>query len=102
MREHSLYRYAWYGVNGLMVLAIALAMFSVGWEYSTRRYLKGFWDAIVPVPAPPEEKIQAILAWMAHGPARGTEGPAGSVPDPHSTIALEYHAMVASCGSAAD
>src|SRR5713226_5377876 len=100
MREHSLYRYAWYGVNGLVVLAIVLALYSVGWEYSTRRYLKGFSDAIVPVSGSPEEKIQAILTWMAHGPARQTEGPDGSAPDRDPPETLNYHALLQVCGSA--
>jgi hypothetical protein len=100
MREHSLYRYAWYGVNGLVVFAIVLALYSAGWEYSTRRYLKGFSDAIIPVSAPPEEKIQAILTWMAHGPARQTEGPDGSAPDRDPTETLNYHALLQVCGSA--
>jgi hypothetical protein len=100
MREHSLYRYAWYSVNGLLVLAIALAIYSIGWEYSTRRYLKGFSDAIVPVSAPPEEKIQAILSWMSHGPARQMSGPDGSAPDRDPTETLNYHALLQVCGSA--
>jgi hypothetical protein len=100
MREHSLYRCAWYSVNGLLVLAIALAIYSMGWEYSTRRYLKGFSDAIVPVSAPPEEKIQAILSWMSHGPARQAAGPDGSAPDRDPTETLNYHALLQVCGSA--
>jgi len=100
MREHSLYRYAWYGVNGLVVLAIVFALYSMGWEYFTRRYLKGFSDAIVPISAPPEEKIQAILTWMAHGPALQTEGPDGSAADRDPTETLNYHALLQVCGSA--
>jgi hypothetical protein len=100
MREHSFYRYAWYSVNGLLVLAIALAIYSMGWEYSTRRYLKGFSDAIVPVSAPPEEKIQAILSWMSHGPGRQIAGPDGSAPDRDPTETLNYHALLQVCGSA--
>jgi hypothetical protein len=100
MREHPLYRYAWYGVNGLLIFAIVLSIYSIGWEYSTRRYLKGFSDAIVPVSAPPDEKIQAILTWMAHGPARQMEGPDASVPDRDPTETLNYHALLQVCGSA--
>lgn len=100
MREHSLYRYAWYSANGLLILAIVLAIYSMGWEYSTRRYLKGFSDAVVPVSSPPEEKIQAILTWMAHGPARRTKGPDGSEPDRNPTETLNYHALLQVCGTA--
>lgn len=100
MREHPFYRAVWYTVNGLLVLAIVLALYSIGWEYSTRRYLKGFSDAIIPVAAPPEEKIQAILRWMSHGPTRGTAGPDGLVPDRDPTETLNYHALLQVCGTA--
>ncbi|MGH9714578.1 MAG: hypothetical protein ACRD5M_14885 [Candidatus Acidiferrales bacterium] len=100
MREHSFYRTVWYTVNGLLVLAIVLAMYSIGWEYSTRRYLKGFSDAIIPVAAPPEEKIQAILNWMSHGPTREAAGPDGLAPDRDPTETLNYHALLQVCGTA--
>lgn len=100
MKDHSLYRSAWYSVNGLLIVAIALTLYSMGWEYSTRRYLKGFSDAIVPLSAPPEEKVQAILNWMAHGPARQVAGPDGSAPDRDPTETLNYHALLQVCGSA--
>lgn len=100
MKDHSLYRSAWYSVNGLLIVAIALTLYSMGWEYSTRRYLKGFSDAIVPLLAPPEEKVQAILNWMAHGPARQVAGPDGSAPDRDPTETLNYHALLQVCGSA--
>jgi hypothetical protein len=100
MKDHFLYRSAWYSVNGLLIVAIALTLYSMGWEYSTRRYLKGFSDAIVPLSAPPEEKVQAILNWMAHGPARQVAGPDGSAPDRDPTETLNYHALLQVCGSA--
>ena len=99
MRDHSLYRFAWYVLNGLLITAIALALYSMSWEYSTRRYLKGFSDAIVPLSAPPEEKVQAILNWMAHGPARQVAGPDGSTPDRDPIETLNYHALLQVCGS---
>jgi hypothetical protein len=100
MREHSYYRAVWYAVNGLLVLAVVLAMYSIGWEYSTRRYLKGFSDAIIPVAAPAEEKIQAILNWMSHGPTKQTGGPDGLTPDRDPTETLNYHALLQVCGTA--
>jgi len=45
-------------------------VYSAGWEYSVRQYLNGFSDAIVPVPATPEQKVDAILNWMRSGPPR--------------------------------
>jgi hypothetical protein len=100
MKEHSLYRTVWYVVNGLLAVAILLAVYSIGWEYSTRRYLKGFSDAIVPVSAQPEEKIEAILNWMAHGPSRQTAGPDGLAPVRDPTETLNFHALLQVCGTA--
>jgi hypothetical protein len=40
------------------------------WELSVSQYLKGFSDAIVPEAASPQQKVEAILAWMSKGPPR--------------------------------
>src|SRR5271156_3737568 len=70
LRNQWVYRTAWYGLNVLLVVSILFVLYTIAWEYSTRRYLKGFSDAVVPARTSPEEKITAILTWMAHGPAR--------------------------------
>ncbi|MFZ3380936.1 MAG: hypothetical protein WA211_05805 [Candidatus Acidiferrales bacterium] len=98
--KHKLFQLAWYGVNALLVVAILAALYSFGWEYSTRRYLKGFSDAIVPATAPGDEKVQAILNWMAHGPARLPFGPSPAVPDRDPTDTLNYDALLQVCGTA--
>ena len=97
---HRFYRVIWYFSNILLIFAIALAVYSIGWEYSTRRYLKGFSDAVIPVSAQPEEKIEAILNWMKHGPARQMAGPNGLTPDRDPTETLNYHALLQVCGTA--
>jgi hypothetical protein len=97
---HRFYRTVWYFVSVLLILAIALAVYSIAWEYSTRRYLKGFSDAVIPVSAQPEEKIEAILNWMKHGPARQMAGPNGLTPDRDPTETLNYHALLQVCGTA--
>jgi hypothetical protein len=86
--------------SGLLAMAILLTAFSVIWEYSTRKYLRGFSDAIVPVSAAPEEKIQAILDWMARGPTRKPAGIDGSAPDRDPTETLNYRALLQVCGTA--
>ncbi|MGD0305331.1 MAG: hypothetical protein ABSC71_10935 [Candidatus Acidiferrales bacterium] len=91
---------AWYGINILLVLAVLFALYAFSWELSTRRYLKGFSDAIVPASAPTEEKIQSVLAWMAHGPARLPYGPSPNVPDRDPTDTLNYDALLQVCGTA--
>lgn len=35
------FHYAWLLINGLLVLSILCALYAVGWEFSTRRYLQG-------------------------------------------------------------
>jgi hypothetical protein len=97
---HRLFRAMWVVVNGLLVLSLFLAMYAVGWEYSTRRYLTGFSDAIVPATAPDEEKIEAILNWMAHGPARYPSFPSDLIPDRDPTDTLNYYALLQVCGTA--
>jgi hypothetical protein len=76
------------------------AVYATAWEYSTRRYLKGFSDAIIPAAASPEEKIQAILDWMAHGPARLRSGFVSSGQDRDPTDTLNYDSLLRVCGTA--
>jgi hypothetical protein len=99
-RSHPIFRFVWYSVGVLLIFAICAAIYSLGWEYSTRRYLKGFSDAIVPATAPGVEKIQAVLSWMAHGPARLPYGPSPAVPDRDPTDTLNYDALLQVCGTA--
>ena len=97
---HRLFRLLWHAVGVLLILAICAAIYSVGWEYSTRRYLKGFSDAIVPATAPGDEKIEAVLNWMEHGPTRLPYGPSPDVPDRDPTDTLNYDALLQVCGTA--
>lgn len=88
---------------GALLLAAALILFAAAWEDSTRQYLKGFSDAIVPPLATPAQKVQAILSWMQDGPARepGGEPPAGvSVFDRNPERSLNIEALRLNCGVA--
>ena len=95
---HVLFRALWVVTSALLLLAITAATYSVAWEYSTRRYVKGFSDAIVPSSSAPEEKVDAILHWMSNGPARLDHGPDGSIRDPTET--LNYASLLKVCGTA--
>jgi hypothetical protein len=95
-----LFATAWIGVNVLLVAACFFTIYSVGWELSTQRYLKGFSDAIVPATAPGEEKIQAILAWMVYGPTRLPYSPSTLNHDRDPTDTLNYDALLRVCGTA--
>lgn len=98
--SRKLFQAAWYSVNALLIAALAASLYSIGWEFSTRRYLRGFSDAIVPAAAPGDEKVQAILNWMAHGPTRLPYGPSPAAPDRDPTDTLNYEALLQVCGTA--
>jgi hypothetical protein len=53
-----------------MLAAVCLAIYGLGWNYSTERYLKGFADAIVPLSGSPQEKTEALVDWFHHEPKR--------------------------------
>ena len=96
--RHTAFRVVWLVTNALLLVAILTAAYSAVWEFSTRRYVKGFSDAVVPASGTPEEKIEAILRWMSDGPARRESAPDGSVRDPTET--LNYASLLKVCGSA--
>jgi hypothetical protein len=98
--RHRVFLATWYAINFLLVISILAAMYSIVWEYSTRRYLKGFSDAIVPATAAPEEKIEAIINWMAHGPSRQDSGPDPASPDRDPADTLNYNSLLRICGTA--
>jgi hypothetical protein len=99
-QRHPWFRVLWLAVNFLLIVSVFLAAYSAGWEFSTRRYLEGFSDAIVPATSPGDEKIEAILHWMAHGPARRTSGVEASQTDRDPTDTLNYDALLRVCGTA--
>lgn len=90
----------WRVCNVLLVLSILLLAYSAAREFSTRRYLKGFSDAIVPADSKPIDKVQAILNWMSKGPARKEAGPSGAEPDRDPADTLNYASLLGVCGTA--
>lgn len=99
IRSRTCYRTVWTAVNLLLIIAIAVAICSTFWEYSTRRYLRGFSDAIVPATVSDEEKVEAILHWLARGPERiRSDGLPNSI-DPLPSDTLNYDALLRVCGS---
>jgi transglutaminase superfamily protein len=98
-RSHTFFRAIWYAGNVLLILAILLAGYAAVWEYSTRRYLKGFSDAVVPFASSPEEKVEAILHWMSNGPSRAA-GPQALGPDRNPIDTLNYASLLKVCGTA--
>lgn len=101
MRRHPFFQTLWYAMDFLLIGSLILLAFGVMREYSTRRYLKGFADAIVPLSTEPEQKVEAILAWIKHGPARRTTTTATdslAPRDPRDT--LNYRELLQVCGTA--
>jgi hypothetical protein len=96
----AVFRWVWYSGNILLILAILLAGYSAIWEYSTRKYLKGFSDAVVPFSSSPEQKAEAILRWMSSGPSRQSGGPELTGPDRNPIDTLNYASLLKVCGTA--
>jgi transglutaminase superfamily protein len=100
MKGFPIIRVCWYISNTLLAVALGFVIYSAGWEFSTRSYLKGFSDAVIPSSDNSEQKVEAILAWMQTGPARR------NTPDPDFLDArnpedtLNYHQLLEVCGTA--
>jgi len=100
MKKHPIVRVCWYGINILLIASFVAVLYGIGWEFSTRSYLRGFADAIIPSSDSPEQKAEAILVWIADGPARRTTSdPAAlSLRDPVDT--LNFQQLLQVCGTA--
>jgi|SRR5271168_5210273 len=100
LRARLLFRSAWWLSNLLLTASLLATVWSGVWEFSTRKYLKGFSDAIVPEAASPQQKAEAILAWIQNGPPRLEAGRLSTLSprDPQDT--LNYRQLLAVCGSA--
>jgi hypothetical protein len=100
MKNHSIIRVCWFVVNILLVISLVAVIYGVVWEFSTRSYLKGFSDAIIPASDNPEQKVEAILQWMAHGPMRriSSDPIALAARNPEET--LNFQQLLAVCGTA--
>jgi hypothetical protein len=99
MKTHPKFALCWRLANAAVVGSLVLLVYGLVWEYSTRKYLQGFTDAIVPAAATPEEKVESILHWMREGAGRqaAPEGQFASR-DPRDT--LNYQELLRVCGSA--
>lgn len=100
MKSRAFYKALWITTNLVVLVSLLALLYGLAWEHSTRRYLKGFADATVPLAGSPEEKAAAILFWMHAGPVR--EGaPASLNPgdrEPEDT--LNYARLLRVCGTA--
>jgi hypothetical protein len=97
--KHRFFRLTWWTCNVLLAAAIICTVYCGVWEFSVRKYLDGFSDAVVPDFIPDADKVHYILQWMGSGPR-------GMAPDPSvlserdPQITLNYKQLLAVCGSA--
>jgi hypothetical protein len=99
IQRNAVFRGVWWSANLLLLVAVVAVSYSAGWEYSVRRYLDGFSDAIVPSSEPAEQQAEAILDWMRRGP-RTVAGNLSVLDgrDPETT--LNYQQLLSVCGTA--
>lgn len=98
--RHPVFRILWWSTNLLFCLAIVSLIYSSFREYSVRRYLDGFSDAIVPSFLPSEEKVEALLAWMRNAPSRGDASSPDKLSQRDPEVTLNYKQLLAVCGTA--
>ena len=97
---HRIFRGVWWSANLLLLAAFLAVTYSAGWEFSVRRYLDGFSDAIVPDSESAERQVEAILDWMRRGPPRMVAADLSALDarDPETT--LNYRQLLSVCGTA--
>jgi len=99
-KKHLIFRVVWRGVNLLLVAAIVSSIYAGIREYSVRRYLDGFSDAIVPNSLPEEQKLNAILDWMRAEPSRAVATNPEELAKRNPEMTLTYSQLLNVCGTA--
>jgi hypothetical protein len=99
-KKHLIFRVVWRGVNLLLVAVMFSSVYAGVREYSVRRYLDGFSDAIVPNSLPEEQKLDAILNWMRAEPSRAVAMDPESLAKRDPEITLTYSQLLNVCGTA--
>ncbi len=99
-KRHLFFQLVWRGANLLLAVAVVSSLYAGVREYSVRRYLDGFSDAIVPNNIPEEQRLEGILNWMRAEPSRAiaTDPDALAKRDPE--ITLTYSQLLNVCGTA--
>jgi hypothetical protein len=100
MKGYPIVRVCWYISNLLLAVSLGVVLYSAGWEFSTRTYLKGFSDAIIPFSDDSEQKVEAILGWMKNGPARRSIADPDTLDSRNPEDTLNYHQLLEVCGTA--
>jgi hypothetical protein len=98
--RHPIFRAAWWTTNVLFATAIVCLIYSGFREYSVRRYLDGFSDAIVPNALPALPKVEALLSWMRAEPSRATTQHPDDLSPRDPLMTLNYAQLLNVCGTA--
>src|ERR1039458_9390778 len=91
--------------HALIAVALALVAYSAAWNFSTRRYLAGFADAIIPLTGSPQQKTEALIGWFHSVPQRISPGTAESyIPlnDRDPVYIVKDIRLLKICGSASN
>src|SRR5258708_6049830 len=100
MSSTSAFRAAWRAVNVLLAASLVCLAYAAAREWAVRQYLHGFSDAVVSASERPEQKIEAILAWMRNGPARAEAARPDDLSPRNPENTLNYRQLLLVCGSA--
>jgi hypothetical protein len=87
-------------VNLLLVAVLVSSIYAGVREYSVRRYLDGFSNAIVANSMPDEQKLQAILDWMRAEPSRAIATDPDTLAKRDPEMTLTYRQLLNVCGTA--
>jgi hypothetical protein len=98
--QYPVFRAAWWSSNLLLTLALLALVYNGVREFSVRRYLDGYSDAIVPNVVPSQEKVEAILNWMRAEPSRGIAENPETLPQRDPQTTLNYIQLLRVCGTA--
>lgn len=90
----------WWSSNALLAAALFALVYTGVREFSVRRYLDGYSDAIVPNFLPAEDKVEAILNWMRAEPSRGIAESPDKLARRDPEITLNYAQLLRVCGTA--
>jgi transglutaminase superfamily protein len=97
---HPVFRAVWWSSNVLLAAVLFTLVYMGLREFSVRRYLDGYSDAIVPNFLPAEEKVEAILNWMRAEPTRGIAENPDKLARRDPEITLNYAQLLRVCGTA--
>ena len=98
--RHLIFRLVWRSVNLLLVAVLVSSIYAGVREYSVRRYLDGFTNAIVANSMPEEQKLQAILDWMRAEPSRAIATDPDTLAKRDPEMTLTYRQLLNVCGTA--